>query len=52
MSTLREVELGELYGKRREVAAGLQESEDIVTEGAFHLNNERRRRLLRSAEGE
>jgi membrane fusion protein, heavy metal efflux system len=43
---LQAVQLGAEYEGRRVVASGLRESETIVVEGAFHLNNERKRREL------
>jgi cobalt-zinc-cadmium efflux system membrane fusion protein len=43
---LQPVQLGAEYDGRRVVASGLRESETIVVEGAFHLNNERKRREL------
>jgi membrane fusion protein, heavy metal efflux system len=45
---LRKVNLGAEYGGRRVVMEGLQPEEKIVVEGAFHLNNERRRQLTGS----
>jgi membrane fusion protein, heavy metal efflux system len=42
--TLRAVELGPDGGPWRAVRGGLAAGEPIVVEGAFHLNNERRRR--------
>jgi cobalt-zinc-cadmium efflux system membrane fusion protein len=45
---LRRVTLGEEIGGRRVVEKGLRPGEKIVIDGAFHLNNERRRRSLRS----
>lgn len=44
---LREVTAGAEDDGRRAVTAGLVEADRIVTDGAFHLNNERRRRALR-----
>lgn len=43
---LRPVKLGQEYAGVAPVLEGLAESEKIVTEGAFHLNNERRRKEL------
>lgn len=40
---LREVELGGEYGDIRVLLAGLRPGENIVLDGAFHLNNERKR---------
>lgn len=48
---LRPVQLGAEYGGSRVVLEGLHEGEKIVTDGAFHLNNERRRRSVRAADG-
>lgn len=45
---LRPVVLGGEIGARRIVESGLRPGEKIVINGAFHLNNERRRRSLRS----
>ncbi len=44
---LRPVVLGPEYGGNRVLLEGLKQGEKIVTEGAFHLNNERRRQSLR-----
>jgi cobalt-zinc-cadmium efflux system membrane fusion protein len=41
---LREVRLGPEYEGHRAVAEGLNEGEIVVTDGSFHLNNERKRR--------
>lgn len=43
---LRAVKLGQEHGGVAPVLEGLSEGEKIVTEGAFHLNNERRRKEL------
>jgi cobalt-zinc-cadmium efflux system membrane fusion protein len=43
---LRQVKLGQENGGVAPVLEGLNEGEKIVTEGAFHLNNERRRKEL------
>jgi cobalt-zinc-cadmium efflux system membrane fusion protein len=48
---LRRVKLGEEYRNGRVVLEGLREREMIAVEGAFHLNNERKRRLLQGTEG-
>jgi membrane fusion protein, heavy metal efflux system len=40
------VKLGLEQAGMRAVEAGLKEGDRIVTEGAFHLNNERKRMLL------
>lgn len=42
---LREVELGGEYGDVRALRAGVQANETIVLDGAFHVNNERKRAL-------
>lgn len=47
---LREVKLGAEYGGRRVLVDGLRPGERIVVDGAFHLNNERRRRAVRGSE--
>jgi len=46
---LRPVRLGPDYEGRRVVEEGLATGEQVVVDGAFHLNNERRRRLVRGA---
>jgi len=43
---LQAVQLGGEYEGRRVVVSGLREAETVVVEGAFHLNNERKRREL------
>jgi cobalt-zinc-cadmium efflux system membrane fusion protein len=48
---LRPVTLGEEYAGERIVQDGIARGEKIVLDGAFHLNNERMRRLLRGREG-
>jgi cobalt-zinc-cadmium efflux system membrane fusion protein len=45
---LQPVKLGPDEGGLRPVLEGLKEGERIVTEGAFHLNNERKRKELSS----
>lgn len=47
---LRPVTLGVEVNGQRVVKEGLREGDQIVIEGAFHLNNERRRQLLRGSE--
>ena len=37
------VELGEAVGQVRPVLEGLDKDREIVLDGAFHLNNERKR---------
>lgn len=49
---LRPVTLGVEQGARRVVLDGITAGQAIVLDGAFHLNNERRRRALRTGEGE
>lgn len=48
---LRQVRLGAESDGARVVFEGLQPGEKIVIDGAFHLNNERRRRALRGHGG-
>jgi membrane fusion protein, heavy metal efflux system len=48
---LRKVVLGDEAGDNRVLLEGLEGGERIVIKGAFHLNNERNRQLLRSSEG-
>jgi cobalt-zinc-cadmium efflux system membrane fusion protein len=43
---LKPVALGTEYEDRRAVLSGLAVEEQVVVEGAFHLNNERKRRQL------
>ena len=43
---LTPVELGRASGGLRPVLKGLEEGSEIVVEGAFHLNNERKRAEL------
>lgn len=47
---LRPVRAGEEYQGRRVILEGLRPEEEIVAAGAFHLNNERRRRNIRGTE--
>ena len=47
---LRPVSLGTEVDGTRVLQDGVREGEKIVIDGAFHLNNERRRQLLRSGE--
>lgn len=49
--TLRKVTLGHEAGNNRVSIEGLRDGEKIVTDGAFHLNNERSRRALKGNEG-
>ena len=49
---LRPVTLGAEYGGRRVLLDGLREGDTIVIDGAFHLNNERRRRSVRGSDGD
>ena len=46
---LRPVKLGPEENGLRPVLEGLKEGERIATEGAFHLNNERKRKELSSS---
>ncbi len=48
---LRKVSIGHEADSNRVSVEGLREGEKIVTEGAFHLNNERSRRALKGTEG-
>lgn len=48
---LRPVQLGGEFGINRVLVEGVRSGEKIVVDGAFHLNNERRRLLLRASEG-
>ena len=48
---LRQVKLGAEVAGQRVLLEGVGASEKIVVEGAFHLNNERRRRAARGGEG-
>lgn len=43
---LREVELGTEYREMAVVVSGLDEGEKIIVDGAFHVNNERKRKEL------
>lgn len=47
---MRPVKLGAEVGGVRVVTEGVRDDETIVVDGAFHLNNERRRLLLRGSE--
>lgn len=49
---LKPVELGGEFRGQREVTSGLNPGEKIVIDGAFHLNNERRRRAVRGGDGD
>jgi cobalt-zinc-cadmium efflux system membrane fusion protein len=46
---LRKVALGEDFNGQRVLIEGLAPGEQIVLDGAFHLNNERRRALTQGA---
>jgi cobalt-zinc-cadmium efflux system membrane fusion protein len=46
---LRPVELGEDFGGRRVLVNGVRPGEKIVVDGAFHLNNERKRLSIQGA---
>jgi cobalt-zinc-cadmium efflux system membrane fusion protein len=52
MFVLRPVTLGDESGEWRVVIDGLQQNERIVVNGAFHMNNERKRRMLGDEAGE
>lgn len=47
---LRPLKRGDEVGGRRPLLEGVGEDERVVLEGAFHLNNERRRRTTRGTE--
>jgi cobalt-zinc-cadmium efflux system membrane fusion protein len=47
---LREVSLGEEEDDRRVVLAGVGQNEHIVTDGAFHLNNQRKQNAIEGGE--
>jgi cobalt-zinc-cadmium efflux system membrane fusion protein len=49
---LRKVSVGDEFGNRRVVDEGLTAADKIVVEGAFHLNNERKRRMLGDEAGD
>jgi cobalt-zinc-cadmium efflux system membrane fusion protein len=44
---LREVSLGEEENDRRVVIDGVRQDEHIVTDGAFHLNNQRKQNAIK-----
>jgi cobalt-zinc-cadmium efflux system membrane fusion protein len=46
---LRQITAGEQFGDTRVVKNGLAPGEKIVVDGAFHLNNERKRRIMGGA---
>jgi membrane fusion protein, heavy metal efflux system len=46
---LREISLGEEENDRRVVLSGVQRGERIVTDGAFHLNNQRRQNTIKGS---
>ena len=48
--TLREVTLGEEEDDRRTVESGVRPDEHIVTDGAFHLNNQRKQSAIKGGE--
>ncbi len=48
---LRQVTLGVEHNGQHVVLTGLKDSDQIVTDGAFHLNNERKLRVLRALSG-
>ena len=43
---MREVELGSKYQEMVSVTEGLEQGEKVIAEGAFHVNNERKRKEL------
>jgi cobalt-zinc-cadmium efflux system membrane fusion protein len=47
---LREVSLGQEENDRRVVLSGVHADERIVTDGAFHLNNQRKQNTIKGAE--
>lgn len=47
---LTPVRTGQAWRGQKVIVDGLRENDTIVSEGAFHLNNERRRRSLRGSE--
>ena len=47
---LREVSLGEEEDDRRVVLSGVRADEQIVTDGAFHLNNQRKQNAIKGGE--
>lgn len=47
---LREVVLGEEENDRRTVVSGVRQDERIVTDGAFHLNNQRKQDAIKGGE--
>jgi membrane fusion protein, heavy metal efflux system len=47
---LREVTLGDEEHDRRVVLSGVQQGDHIVTEGAFHLNNQRKQDAIKGGE--
>ena len=40
---LRKINLGGEYGDKRALISGINPGEKVVLDGAFHLNNERKR---------
>ena len=48
--SLREVTLGEETNDRRVVLSGIEKNDNIVTDGAFHLNNQRKQNAIRGGE--
>lgn len=43
---MREVELGSKYQEMVSISAGVEQGEKVIAEGAFHVNNERKRKEL------
>ncbi len=44
---LRQVSLGDEENDRRIVLSGIGQDEHIVTDGAFHLNNQRKQNAIK-----
>ena len=42
--------LGEEMNDRRVVLSGIEKNDNIVTDGAFHLNNQRKQNAIRGGE--
>jgi cobalt-zinc-cadmium efflux system membrane fusion protein len=47
---LRKVSLGEEENDRRVVVSGVGQSDRIVTDGAFHLNNQRKQNAVKGTD--
>ncbi|WP_051669570.1 efflux RND transporter periplasmic adaptor subunit [Bryobacter aggregatus] len=48
---LRPVKVGAEFGEKRVILEGVQPGEKLVLDGAFHLNNERRKQAIQGSEG-